>query len=711
MQTEGLQIILTSQVTDAIRGLTSVTNAFEELGSEAADALAEASDAISNLGKGNVSINRLTQALGVFRTAANNATDPSKLAQYQQSIIGIEGELARLNSVGRQAANGGIANAGSAIQNLGRVASDAPFGFIAIQNNLDPLFDSFRRLSTASGGLGGALKALVSGLSGGAGIGLAFTLISSLTTTLIQKYGSLGNAISALTGNFTAAQKLSSDFAKELTKTTQAAGDQYAKIVLLQQIINDSNETQKDRTRAVEEYNKIADHANQIDLKQIDNLDKANALIQAQINLIGQRALAQAAVNKLGEIAGKLLDVQLRNAPIINQYTDAQNNSLGKQNEQLQAVLSSQKQINNNKINVGSLTGLDSAGVAKAAKDASKSAQIQFRLTFEKPEFDKAQAAVKAAQDEFNKALNQLGPLTDIDGLTTKDTKTKATKNVKSLSDVLKKLDDDLVGLDSSFNLTGGTIDSLVKDKLTVLTNAFKELSDFGVLPGTKIFEKYRAIVTALQADIQKNVVDLNPFKIPLTIAPLSNKTSNLGSVVRVLKGVNDSFKPQLDAFSAELNKNLEASIESGLSGIGEGIGQALTGGGLQGILSAFVDSIANFGVKLGTQLIATGVALEAFNSSLASLQGAGAIIAGVALIAASTAFKSLAGGGVKKYATGGVAEGTQLAVIGDNPGRKEAVIPSELWGKMGGGGDINVETRISANDLLILIKRAERNG
>ncbi len=57
--------------------------------------------------------------------------------------------------------------AGFALQNLGRVAQDLPFGFVGIANNLNPLLESFQRLRKESGSTGGALKLLAGSLGGG----------------------------------------------------------------------------------------------------------------------------------------------------------------------------------------------------------------------------------------------------------------------------------------------------------------------------------------------------------------------------------------------------------------------------------------------------------------------------------------------------------------------------------------------------------------
>ena len=77
----------------------------------------------------------------------------------------------------------GAGQAAQSLTNLGRIAQDAPFGFIAIQNNISPLIESFGRLKTETGTTGGALKSLVAGLAGPAGLGLAVSVGTALLTT------------------------------------------------------------------------------------------------------------------------------------------------------------------------------------------------------------------------------------------------------------------------------------------------------------------------------------------------------------------------------------------------------------------------------------------------------------------------------------------------------------------------------------------------
>lgn len=90
------------------------------------------------------------------------------------------------------------ANGAASLNALSQVARDAPFGFIAIQNNLPILFDQFGALTKASGGLSGAFKAVGASLVGPVGVTFAIGAAISGITVLIQKYGSLGGALEAI---------------------------------------------------------------------------------------------------------------------------------------------------------------------------------------------------------------------------------------------------------------------------------------------------------------------------------------------------------------------------------------------------------------------------------------------------------------------------------------------------------------------------------
>lgn len=108
----------------------------------------------------------------------------------------------------------------------------------------------------------------------------------------------------------------------------------------------------------------------------------------------------------------------------------------------------------------------------------------------------------------------------------------------------------------------------------------------------------------------------------------------------------------------AELNQAFSNTLANSLSG---GV-QAFTNmlfnldeADATQVLSALMQPFADTAVQLGTMLIAQGTAVEAFNKSLMSLQGAPAIAAGVALVAIGSAMRA----GIQSLAKGGSSAST----------------------------------------------------
>lgn len=117
-----------------------------------------------------------------FEAALKKATNVGEINYLNNQIKNLNTSIAgintQMNKVGRP-----TADATNALSNLSRVAQDAPYGFIGIANNLNPLLESFQRLQKESGSSTQALKSMVAGLTGPAGIGLALGVVSSLAVT------------------------------------------------------------------------------------------------------------------------------------------------------------------------------------------------------------------------------------------------------------------------------------------------------------------------------------------------------------------------------------------------------------------------------------------------------------------------------------------------------------------------------------------------
>jgi tape measure domain-containing protein len=167
------------------------------------------------------------------------------------------------------------------------------------------------------------------------------------------------------------------------------------------------------------------------------------------------------------------------------------------------------------------------------------------------------------------------------------------------------------------------------------------------------------------------------------------------------------------DSF-ARLNEGLKTIVDSTLNdlaiGFGEQLGNALSGAGfsIKALITPMADALAQFG-KLAIQ---TGITAAGIKLALKPpINPAVAIAGGIALVALSSLVKSK----MPALAEGGLATGPTMALVGDNKNARvdpEVIAPlsklKSMLGDMGGGGGV-LETRISGNDLIILLNRSQK--
>jgi septation ring formation regulator EzrA len=96
-----------------------------------------------------------------FEGALKKATNVGEINYLNTQIKGLQGTISGIKTQMSSVAKP-TADATNALSNLSRVAQDAPYGFIGIANNLNPLLESFQRLQKESVNSGGALKAMIS---------------------------------------------------------------------------------------------------------------------------------------------------------------------------------------------------------------------------------------------------------------------------------------------------------------------------------------------------------------------------------------------------------------------------------------------------------------------------------------------------------------------------------------------------------------------
>lgn len=173
------------------------------------------------------------------------------IVQTNKYIQDLEQSLVSLKKVGLDKLPQASNNGATALFSLSQVARDAPFGFIAIQNNLPMVIDQFSMLSKTSGGLTGALKSVGSALIGPAGISFAFGAVIAGITALVQQYGSLGSAFDAIIGSQKQLTKEQKEFAKNLASES-------TEIVTLATLFPKYNDNKSEQVKIIKKLNDLS---------------------------------------------------------------------------------------------------------------------------------------------------------------------------------------------------------------------------------------------------------------------------------------------------------------------------------------------------------------------------------------------------------------------------------------------------------------------
>lgn len=202
--------------------------------------------------------------------------------------------------------------AGVTLSNFGRIASDAPFGIIGIQNNIGPLIESFQNLQKQTGSSAAAFKALGASLVGSGGLLIAVQLISAALTVLAQNPEKVEAAFNSLAGATDDATESLKAYNEELAQSQANALVEINTLNNLVSIASDENKSRKARTEALKELKKeYPEQLEFLTLENIKSVEAANAVNLLSDALIRQ-AKIQAAQKILGEAYVKQLEAQTK---------------------------------------------------------------------------------------------------------------------------------------------------------------------------------------------------------------------------------------------------------------------------------------------------------------------------------------------------------------------------------------------------------------
>ena len=176
----------------------------------------------------------------------------------------------------------------------------------------------------------------------------------------------------------------------------------------------------------------------------------------------------------------------------------------------------------------------------------------------------------------------------------------------------------------------------------------------------------------------------------------LTNKGWNFTAA---LEHVSQTVAATMQRFDQQVSQFLADSIVAAADALGQVIAGDL---GFGGLMKAILTQFANFLKNIGAQLIEFGIMIIAFKSALKSVLANpwAAIAIGAAMVAAAAVMTALinkqAEKSVPALATGGLAYGKTLALVGDNPNAiadPEVIAPlSKLQAMLPAGGSQSIK-------------------
>lgn len=193
----------------------------------------------------------------------------------------------------------------NALTNLSRVAQDAPYGFIGIANNLNPLLESFQRLQKEAGGTKSALQAMVSGLMGPAGIGLALGAVSSLIVAFGPKIANFIKGVDA-------AKEAEDKFAESLNKAKASASESGIKLQAYIGIAEDATIADDKRANALKFVISELAKVNASYAANITTTDQARAAVDLYTKALVAQAITSRYVDEIADKTIKLADANKR---------------------------------------------------------------------------------------------------------------------------------------------------------------------------------------------------------------------------------------------------------------------------------------------------------------------------------------------------------------------------------------------------------------
>lgn len=539
-----------------------------------------------------------------------------------------------------------------AMINLSRVAQDAPYGFIGIANNLNPLLESFQRLKASAGSTGGALKALTSELTGAGGLGLALGIASSL---MVVFGGSLFGTTSKIEDQKEAVQQIETSYDR-LQKTVDSVSKNLAEegntFNLLLPFLKDYTITTKERARVLDELKeKYPSYLDNLKA-EANYYDDISTAIKGNIENLAVQTELKSLMSGMNEDFQKAIKLQIDLNQLRRNQQGGESGFFAMSEADFKAEETRiQDQLRN--ITKSLKAGRDSLEIVAG------SGKSLLETLF--PDLNKPK---KGSDKEINDIIERAKRISEafknsIDlklGTTVVDTKMEEFR--KSLT-FLDKFDKGQFKFKFSVpvDLTPPPAEEVKKSVFDFGSMFQQELKSYFKNNNVTDF----TLITAAQIDKASQ-----SFGEDYASGFIKAVYSNLKKGQSLSKAIENAT--DLTNTTIAINKQFQSIASSAVSSLAEGLGTALGGGDLKNAFSAFASIIADGFINIGKQMVAAAPVITALKAAIKNLNPAILLPAGIALIGIGSALRASLNNSVK-FAQGGMVFGRTLGEFGEGIG------------------------------------------
>ena len=569
------------------------------------------------------------------------------------------------------------ADATNALTNLSRVAQDAPYGFMGIANNLNPLLESFQRLSKESGSTGSALKALVGGLTGPAGIGLALGAISSLVVAFGDD---IANWVASTNELEKANKQLRSSFVDNLkTVETTIANDE-----ALVAVVRDVTQSTEAREAALKQLKEA--HKGNIELQKTDINDgeKLVGVIGRLSEALIRKAQIEGTAKIIGEKTAEL--VRLQTADLEEQIGDLSTWSKG-----WDFVAGSIKGLTNNLGGVNIATKLTTDALDNNEKQASKTQKVIELLKGTLLDLTKASFSAGDYNVTGTSAPRAGGAVSTKQNVDTSDLETLKKKQQLYKDDIYayKFYADLIINEELRIALEKATINKASENEIANI----KEQAAIGLEQNAiNLGKSLNKIFDAADKEYVKNEKEKNKKLLEDEEKAAKERLKIEAEKQKKL----EELQKQQEKFAESLSKGITQGLMTMYDAIQQG----------EPPLKALGDYVANLAKQFAAAIIQATIFKGIMSLLNFATGGGGGFFGGIL-------------GGVGKLlgmAEGGIVSQPTLAMVGEG-GQSEAVMPLNKLGNMmnstfnagamSGTGAGNGQFVLKGNDLVLALQRS----